>query len=211
VRARLLEAAADVLGERGFAGASVEEVSARAGFSRGAFYSNFRDKEELFLEVLERHSAERVGELEQLVGPDTTPEMFVTALHDFVERRSAGRRHRFERYMGVWLHAATQPSLRARLARVERRRQSIFADAVSRMFGAMGLEPPVPPDQLGALLSALDHGTAVQTLLEPTRTKGGALALAAISRLALDAACAPATPATHAARQSSPRKKGRLN
>ncbi|MFJ2550974.1 TetR/AcrR family transcriptional regulator [Microbacterium sp. NPDC087591] len=48
-RARLLDAAAQVFAEVGLDGASVEEVCDRAGFTRGAFYSNFESKDELFL------------------------------------------------------------------------------------------------------------------------------------------------------------------
>lgn len=48
-RARLLEAAAQVFAEIGLEGATVEAVCERAGFTRGAFYSNFESKDELFL------------------------------------------------------------------------------------------------------------------------------------------------------------------
>lgn len=48
-RARLLEAAAQVFAEVGLDGATVEAVCERAGFTRGAFYSNFESKDELFL------------------------------------------------------------------------------------------------------------------------------------------------------------------
>ena len=47
-RAALLEAAARVFGRGGFYGASVEEIAEEAGFSRGAVYSNFESKEDLF-------------------------------------------------------------------------------------------------------------------------------------------------------------------
>src|ERR1043165_9772619 len=52
-RAALLQAGAEVFVERGFAGSSVEAIAARAGFTRGAFYSNFASKEELFAELLQ--------------------------------------------------------------------------------------------------------------------------------------------------------------
>jgi AcrR family transcriptional regulator len=48
----LLDAAARVFVSRGFQGSSVEEISAQAGYTRGAFYSNFKSKEELFVELL---------------------------------------------------------------------------------------------------------------------------------------------------------------
>jgi len=53
-RQRLLEAAARVIAHEGFGGASVEEIAATAGFTRGAFYSNFKSKDELLLELLRR-------------------------------------------------------------------------------------------------------------------------------------------------------------
>ena len=54
-RAALLQAAADVFVERGLHRATVDEITERAGYSRGAFYSNFASKEELFATVLQEH------------------------------------------------------------------------------------------------------------------------------------------------------------
>ncbi|WP_336659977.1 TetR/AcrR family transcriptional regulator [Leucobacter sp. USHLN153] len=66
-RTRLLDAATEVFAEEGVQAASVEHVCARAGFSRGAFYSNFSTKEELFLAVLEREFDRRARETEELI------------------------------------------------------------------------------------------------------------------------------------------------
>ncbi|MDQ0726390.1 TetR/AcrR family transcriptional regulator [Microbacterium sp. W4I20] len=60
-RARLLEAAAQVFAEVGLDGASVEAVCERAGFTRGAFYSNFESKDELFLMLSASVAEERVN------------------------------------------------------------------------------------------------------------------------------------------------------
>ncbi|MDQ3954226.1 MAG: TetR/AcrR family transcriptional regulator, partial [Actinomycetota bacterium] len=62
-RAALLESAADVFEQRGYAAASVEEITERAGFSRGAFYSNFDTKEELFLTLIESRIGDRLQEI----------------------------------------------------------------------------------------------------------------------------------------------------
>ncbi|PRI11141.1 TetR/AcrR family transcriptional regulator [Leucobacter massiliensis] len=64
-RSRLLDAAIEVFAEEGLQGASVESICARAGFSRGAFYSNFSSKEELFLALLQREFEQRATHLEQ--------------------------------------------------------------------------------------------------------------------------------------------------
>lgn len=60
-RARLLDAAAQVFAEVGLDGASVEAVCDRAGFTRGAFYSNFESKDELFLMLAGSVAEQRVS------------------------------------------------------------------------------------------------------------------------------------------------------
>ncbi|PPH20340.1 TetR/AcrR family transcriptional regulator [Rathayibacter sp. AY1C4] len=62
-RERLLDAAYDVFAETGVHSASVEQICERAGFSRGAFYSNFSTKEELFFALMERENGARVTAL----------------------------------------------------------------------------------------------------------------------------------------------------
>src|SRR5678816_1392731 len=54
-RAALIEAAAQVIGEKGYERTSLEEVASRAGMSRGAIYGHFASKEELLLAFVERH------------------------------------------------------------------------------------------------------------------------------------------------------------
>jgi AcrR family transcriptional regulator len=66
-RQRLLDAAAEVFAEVGLDAASVEAVCERAGFTRGAFYSNFETKDELFLELVRRVSEERIGAVRERV------------------------------------------------------------------------------------------------------------------------------------------------
>lgn len=71
-RGRLLDAAIEVFAEAGVQGASVEQICARAGFSRGAFYSNFSTKEQLFLALLEREFDRRIEEVESTIA-ELTP------------------------------------------------------------------------------------------------------------------------------------------
>jgi AcrR family transcriptional regulator len=51
-RKQLIDAAAAVIGEKGFDRASLEEIAARAGMTRGAVYGNFKNKDELFLALI---------------------------------------------------------------------------------------------------------------------------------------------------------------
>lgn len=62
-RSRLLDAAHEVFGEVGMDAASVEAICERAGFTRGAFYSNFDSKEDLFLALITRFAGEKLDEV----------------------------------------------------------------------------------------------------------------------------------------------------
>jgi AcrR family transcriptional regulator len=61
-RQRLLDAGQAIFMKKGFVAASVEDIAGAAGYTRGAFYSNFRSKNELFLELLRRdHETMQAG------------------------------------------------------------------------------------------------------------------------------------------------------
>lgn len=53
-RERLLDAAIEVFSAKGFAGASIDAIAQAAGYTKGAVYANFANKEELFLAVVDR-------------------------------------------------------------------------------------------------------------------------------------------------------------
>jgi AcrR family transcriptional regulator len=60
----LIEAARDEIVKKGFAQASVRDIAEAAGFSLGAFYSNFPEKEAILLELVERHQSEERAKVE---------------------------------------------------------------------------------------------------------------------------------------------------
>ena len=64
-RRRLLDAGERVFLRRGLQGSTVEEIAAEAGFTRGAFYSNFEGKDELFVELLQDRVYRRYAEMAQ--------------------------------------------------------------------------------------------------------------------------------------------------
>src|SRR5699024_11927152 len=81
-RQRLLDAALEVFAERGFGNTSVEQVCDRAGFTRGAFYSNFTSLEELFLAMWEQRSTRMLADVGALL--DTGEPLPVSSLDDVV-------------------------------------------------------------------------------------------------------------------------------
>jgi len=69
-RQRLLTAAAEIFAERGMHGATVENICEAAGFTRGAFYSNFADKEELFSALLRQKEEDLLAQIGQVISDD---------------------------------------------------------------------------------------------------------------------------------------------
>src|SRR5437868_2021235 len=69
-RTRLLAAAEQVIDRHGYGGASIDLITAEAGYSKGAVYSNFESKEAVFLELLRLYMERDIAELERIVNLD---------------------------------------------------------------------------------------------------------------------------------------------
>src|SRR3954452_23252232 len=79
-RDKLFEAAARVFDEQGINAASIEAVAAAAGFTRGAFYSNFASKDELIFAMLENHVEQAVKRCLDLLAKHKNPADYIKAL-----------------------------------------------------------------------------------------------------------------------------------
>lgn len=73
-RQRLFDAALTIFMKKGFVAASVEDIAAAAGYTRGAFYSNFRSKAELLMELLRRDHERMQVDLHSIIEDGATRE-----------------------------------------------------------------------------------------------------------------------------------------
>ncbi|MBO1333717.1 TetR/AcrR family transcriptional regulator [Streptomyces sp. VRA16 Mangrove soil] len=163
-RQRLLDAALDVFAEEGFGRSTVEQVCDRAGFTRGAFYSNFSSLDELFLALWEERSARMLEDIRAaLAGLDPDdPESAVRAAIEANPVDDGWYRITAE----FTAHALRTPGLR----RVMAAREEAIRDAVLPVFVAAldRLGRRVTDERaLGDALVAVHDGTAVQVLLRP--------------------------------------------
>lgn len=71
---QILQAAIEVFGEHGIAGAKLEEIATRAGLSKGTIYLYFQNKEELFREVVRQILVPRMREVERALDAGTATE-----------------------------------------------------------------------------------------------------------------------------------------
>ncbi|MEV7025590.1 TetR/AcrR family transcriptional regulator [Kitasatospora sp. NPDC093558] len=166
-RAALLEAALAVFAEHGFQAATIEQVCTRAGYTRGAFYSNFGSKEELFLALFDQHSQEIVDRLAELA--DALPAGDAT-LAEFAERIA-----RIEPAERDWYLVTTEFTLLAIrdrqagwvLARHDARLRAELARGLSAQLERVGLRLTVDAEDLARLLIAIREGGLAQSYVEP--------------------------------------------
>ena len=173
---RVLEAAGEVFAERGFHGASVEDICERAGFTRGAFYSNFSSKDDLVLELTRRHAEDLVeriraaGKREQ-AGAEEVLRDVLAAIAD--DSRSK------ERWVVLTteftLHAIRDAAARRAWAAQQRRVRDELATVVDEVVGRQGLTLPMPTDVFVRVAMALTQGSLTQRLVEPRSLAVGEL------------------------------------
>ena len=169
-RERLLAAAERVFLRRGLLGSSVEEISAEAGFTRGAFYSNFESKDQLFVELLQDRVYSRYRQaLEEHPAAGATPR---ERLRRGIEKARDMQDDEQGRWLfRLWLECLTQAArdeeFRKLAAGFWSGNRAAMAAQGTAEYEELGREPPLPPEQLATAMIALDIGLAVQHLVDP--------------------------------------------
>jgi AcrR family transcriptional regulator len=163
----LLEAAAAVFVRRGLVGTSVEEITEEAGFSRGAFYSNFASKEELFLTLIEGRSAEHVADIAQAFQQGDTVQERIANGGRFIDALIARERQWCTLYMEFWAAAMRNPSLRPRLAAQYRALHAGTAQMIQAQADALGISLDTSAEELAGTLIAVFEGYVLQKLIDP--------------------------------------------
>lgn len=166
-RTALIEAAAAAFAERGYHGASVEDVTTRAGFSRGAFYSNFTDKDDLFLAVLDHRARIDEAELIPLIATAPSLEALLDRLRGRLPSASVENDRQWQLLLTeLRLHALRHPEIRPRLAAWEQAQRAAYRAAVEHLFAASGLRAPGDPDLIALIVQVLVDGVAVHQMIE---------------------------------------------
>ena len=142
-REHLLAAAAEVFAERGFHGASLDEVAAVAGFTKGAVYSNFKNKEDLFLALFKANydremDAIRAALKDSEVPPESRISDFVALIRD--QTTQVGRNFSLL-YQEFSLYAARNPEVREELTRIDDEGAQALAGILQAERDAWGSSP----------------------------------------------------------------------
>jgi AcrR family transcriptional regulator len=185
-RQELVSAAEACFVSRGFHASSVDEVAERAGYTKGAVYSNFASKEDLFFAVYERRVEQLLTEvapgLRQLGAERAFDELAAGAMH----RRDPDDGWRAV-FFEFWAHVVRHPELRERFAAIHARFLEPLAEAVQQLADDRGQTLPseVTASQVAAAWNAMEVGLNLERLTQP-QTVDRALARR-MGRLLLDA------------------------
>ena len=168
-RQELVDAAERLFTAQGFHATSLDAVAAEAGFTKGAVYSNFASKEDLFFAVYERRVDVRVAEVERTLEAAPTP-------REGIERIIPGggdRPQTSDGWMAVffefWAHVLRHPELRERFAAQHRR----IIDVLAAAMAESGEEMTDDPHKLATARYAMQLGLQLERLTRPEAVDAG--------------------------------------
>jgi AcrR family transcriptional regulator len=166
-RAELVEAARGVFLERGFHGASLEDISLAAGYTTGAVYSRFGGKDALFLAVLDDHIERRLRQY--LDAANAAPDFEAACREIGRAAVAAGRREPgwTPLLMEFWMHAARRDELRAAVLERNERQLEVLADRLERIAARDGVTALRPIPEMLRAVTALARGLGLERQLAP--------------------------------------------
>lgn len=179
-RARLLQSAAELFRREGYEATSIERIADAAGFTKGAFYSNFDSKEDIFLIVLERQGNEGLDRLIEAIDAAPGEEEVVEALASWADECSRNGIWSMPMLEHVRLAGPDAPSLVQARAILQRLRQRVGERVRTRLPRL-----DANAETIGALLHEIAFAPALTFM--PTPRAGELMRLALSGKV--DSSC----------------------
>jgi len=161
VRTDVLAAAREVFAESGYHRASLEAIARRAGFSKGAVYSNFESKDDLFLALLEPEADQMADLLSEIVEPSGDLDADLAALAGAIDALTVSTPANLL-FAEFRAHAARDHELAGRLAGIRSAMVAQMGERLVIELHRVGAELIVPPRDAATLLLAVINGLALE-------------------------------------------------
>lgn len=191
-RTRLLQAASEVFAERGYERASLDEVASAAGLTKGAIYSSFASKDELFYALMDERIGERLALVAGAVDRQSTVSEITRDAADRVVELMGSQHDWHLLFIEFWARAVRDPALHEEFARHRRAARGVIARFLERQAAQAKVELPAAADQLAVAVLALSNGIAIEHLADPETVDPGTFAT--ILGLLLGGLGSPAEP-----------------
>ena len=166
-RTLLLDAAEEVVARQGFGAAALEVIADAAGYTRGAIYSHFGTKEELFLAVMERQLQRFLDGFADIVEPLTSlDDLDIDQLAERWRDPTIGNPERAALGYEFTLFLVRNPDARARVAAQRRQTAESLADYITDHIEKIGGRMRVPAVTLARVLLATNEGVTLGSLVD---------------------------------------------
>lgn len=162
-RAQLINAASDAIAMRGFQNTSLDDIAARAGMTKGAIYSNFENKEELFLAVVRDKNVR----LDPKIDDGMDAKAVMRALSDACIAMLPDARAKAAFAAEFLLYTLTHDEMRKRLSRAHEKVFALQTEFLSKAIRARDLR--VPREMLPAIVQCFVVGVLYQSQITPGR------------------------------------------
>jgi AcrR family transcriptional regulator len=190
-RARLLKAAGTVFAERGYDRASLDDVAVAAGLTKGAVYSSFASKEELFYALMRERIRERLELVTKAVERQATVRDITRDAGGALAELNSSQAEWHLLFIEFWARAVRDPDLRNEFARERRSARGLIASLLQEQAAEANVELPAPAEQLAIGVLALANGIAIEHLADPDTVDASTFGV--ILGLLLDGLTTPAT------------------
>jgi len=171
-RRKLLDAAKRIFAQDGFEAARLEDIAAGAGYTRGAFYANFKSKEDIFFALFEEWVRERIESLTTALRRHSDPAEKLVALRTHYAELATDRRLVLIS-MEFKLFALRHPEAHARLRSRHRRVRASFGELFSELMSALGKAIPIAYPAASSSLGAVAQGLLLEHLVDPKTLSDG--------------------------------------
>ncbi|GAB6088504.1 TetR/AcrR family transcriptional regulator [Spirochaeta dissipatitropha] len=174
-RADLIAAATRSFPEHGFHGTSIDKIVEVAGYTKGAFYAHFADKEEIFLRVIMQQNNETMHETQQALAAGAGFDEILRGYQDEYRRNPPELRTWILLKVEFFLHAARTEHLHDTVRKFFRDTLHGITRMIEQAYASSKQTPRYSIETAAQLFMALDTGFALHFLIDPESAPVGDL------------------------------------
>ena len=170
VRRRLLDAALEVFAEQGFASASLDQVAEAAGLTKGAIYSNFASKDDLFFAMMKDQVMKRIEAVRTALAassPGTDGQQARYDIGRLLTEAFTQQRQWQLVFLDFWQRAVRDDAVRAQFVAHRRALRAAIAECVEQILGQAPDLGQLTVDDVVTVLLALSNGLAIEQYADP--------------------------------------------
>lgn len=166
-RQRLLSSARRIFLRKGFHGTSLADIAKDAGYTKGAVFSQFESKADLFLALLEARSSERLAVLGTLGSRPLTAASLVRWFAADWRANISGDRAWTLLVIEFRVHAARDAAAGRRYAALHTRTCARMAELYKGILSAAGIEPVLDLETLARMVLGITAGILLEQTANP--------------------------------------------